>query len=318
MHSWVAECNLFSMFIYSLGMSVLPLMHASTIFFSQPKQCLNVSPLVAAIQSTQTLARRHLPVGRSVLLRLLARLISLGFHQGQCWECIKTVKMATVTGSWHSLYLGMMSTFDILQPCPKIIIPQLNSIASCCSPLVMNILHPPTFQSTHDFHLSLLSLSGYSFISSLSLQPTIHPAILILFLSVSPQCNQPSSLFSAESDLFSYSHNPGIIYLLFTHSLFPFSSSLPIYLSIRQLFLRSVNLFQSSTPLNASVFPPWLHFSSIHPCPSVSLLLAFPLSSFHSFSDVRQSQGVNSSFIRSLWNLWCWKDELDWRLPHSA
>lgn len=38
---------------------------------------------------------------------------------GQHWECIRTVKMAAVTGSWHSLHLGMMSKYDIAAFCPK-------------------------------------------------------------------------------------------------------------------------------------------------------------------------------------------------------
>ncbi len=157
--------------------------------------------------------------------------------------------MATVTSSWHSLHLGMMSTFDILRPCPKIIISPLNSIASCCSPLAMNIPHhPPPFQSTPDFHLHLsfsLSLSDYSFIYPafflFSLYcPWSHLLLLrlqpvILFLSLPLQCNQPSWLILAESGLFNCSHNFSIIYLLFTLSLFPFSSSLPIYLSLCQL-----------------------------------------------------------------------------------
>lgn len=137
----------------------------------------------------------------------------------------------------------------------------------------MNILnHPPLFQSTPDFHLHLsLSLSLWLFIQFLS----IH--------SFSLQCNQPSLLFLAESGHFSYSHNSAIISLLFTHTLFPFSSSLPIYLSICQLFLPFVNLFLSSTPLNAFIFPQWLHCFSIHPCPSFSpacfpsILLPFSL-----------------------------------------
>lgn len=48
----------------------------------------------------------------------LSRVPSLG----QLWECIKTVKMAAVTGSWHSLHLGMVSKYDIPAFCPKVVI----------------------------------------------------------------------------------------------------------------------------------------------------------------------------------------------------
>lgn len=155
---------------------------------SQTKQCLNVSLSVAAIQSTQTLARRQSSAGRllrSVQFACQDNLTGVP-SQGQHWECIKTVKMATVTGSWHSLHLGMMSTFDILPPCPKIIIPQLNSTARLLQPLVMNILHhPPTSFSIYTWLSSLspllsvclfIHLSRPSFLFSLSHQLTIHPS----------------------------------------------------------------------------------------------------------------------------------------------
>lgn len=238
------------MFIHSLRASLWALINALNLFsffFSQTKQCLNVSPSVAAIQSTQTLARRQSSAGRSPRSIQFACQTNLTGvpSQGQRWECIKTVKMATVTGSWHSLHLGMMSTFDIPPPCPKIIIPQLNSIARLLQPLVMNILHhPPTSFSIYTWlsSLSLLlsvwlfvHLPTFLFILSFSSahHPSSYPLLLlllhpvILFLSTSLRCNQPSLLFLAESGLFSCSHNSGIIYLLFTHSLFPFTSSLP-------------------------------------------------------------------------------------------
>lgn len=167
-------------------------MHAFTIYFSQPKQCLNVSPLVAAIQSTQTLARRQSSAGRSLRSIQFACQTNLTGvpSQGQCWERIKTVKMATVTGSWHSLHLGMMSTFDILRPCPKIIIPQLNSIASFCSPWLwiyctthlLSNLHLTFISVSPSLSLAIHSSTPSFFLFSLSLRPSIHPAILCSFI----------------------------------------------------------------------------------------------------------------------------------------
>lgn len=237
--------------------------------------------------------------------------------QGQCWERIKTVKMATVTGSWHSLYLGMMSTFDIVWPCPEIIIPQLNSTARHRSPLVMIISHkPPSFPSTPDFHLCFSSsLPGYSsvhssfFPFSRSLRHTVHPAIfqllhLLPLFSVSQ--TQQSALFALLGWIRPLQLQPQFIYFSLT-----FSSSVPVYMSALSHFLStySINRFCIPSPVALLFYSPTSLLFLLHACPR---------SSFHSLSGVRRSQGVNSSFIRSLWNLWCWKDELDWRLVHSA
>lgn len=175
-----------------------------------------------------------------------ARVISLGFHHRASAESAsKLWKWPTVTGFWHSLHLGMMSTFDILALCPKIIIiPQLSSSAGPLQLWVMNILHHPPFSFSIYTWLSSLSplpsvwlfihLPTFLLILSFSSahHPSSHPLLLhlhpvILFLSIWLQCNQPSLLFLAESDLLCCSHNSGIIYILLTHSLFPFTSSLP-------------------------------------------------------------------------------------------
>lgn len=57
---------------------------------------------------------------------------------------------------------------------------------------------------------------------------------------------------------------------------------------------------------------------------AAAALRSFPAASFpsilfpHSLSDVRQSQGVKSPFIKTLWNLWHEKFELEWQLLHWA
>lgn len=229
--------------------------------------------LVAAIQSTQTLARRQSSAG--LLLRFIQFACQTNLagvpSQGRCCECIKTVKMATVTYSWHFLHLGMISTFDILQACPKIIILQLNTTASCCSPWLWISC---TTHLLSNLHLTFIFVSlplfpGYSSIFSsfpqlhLSLQPTIHPAVLGSFIYL-PPFSFPPSLSGAISSLCSSRLNQAssaaatilvsFIYIRLTLrslSLLFFST----HLSICQLFLPFVNLFLSSTPLNASVFP---------------------------------------------------------------
>lgn len=186
--------------------------------------------------------------------------------QGQCWERIETVKMATVTGSWHSLYLGMMSTFDIVWPCPEIIIPQLNSTARHRSPLVMNI---SLSHLLSHLHLTFISVSPpRSLVIHPCTQAFFHSLVLFGTLSIqrysssficsryspSPRLsNQLSLLFLAESGLYSCSHN-----LSTFHSL-----SLLLCPSTCQLFLT----FCRRIPLNASVFLHRLHFFSIHPRP---------------------------------------------------
>lgn len=212
--------------------------------------------------------------------------------------------MATVTGSWHSLYLGMMSTFDIVWPCPEIIIPQLNSTARHRSSLVMNILHkPPSFPSTPDFHLCFSSsLPGYSSVHSSffpfshSLQHTVHPAIsqllhlLPLFSVSQSQQSALSLLFLAESGLYSCSHN-----LSTFHSL-----SLLLCPSTCQLFLTFCRRIPVSYSIKRVCIPSPVALLFYSPTSLLFLLHAFPRSSFHSLSGVRRSQGVNSSFIRSL------------------
>lgn len=191
--------------------------------------------------------------------------------------------MATVTGSWHSLHLGMMSTFDILPPCPKIIIPQLNSTARLLQPLVMNILHqPPTSFSIYTW-LSSLSplLSVWLFIhlpkpSFYSLFPISPPSIQLSPASSSaPSAPLSHQIQSAPVALLGWIETlqaaAAILVSFIYFSLYSLSPLLyPIYLSACQLFLPFVNLFVPSTPLNASVYPQWLHFFSIHPCRSVS------------------------------------------------
>lgn len=134
-------------------------------------------------QSTQTLARRQSSAGWSLRSIHFACQTNLTGVPSQCQyrERIKTVKMATVTGSWQSRHLGMMSTFDILRPCPKIIIPQLDSIASRCSPWLWISWTTHLFSNLHLTFISIspcLSLSGFSssfFPFTLSLSSAINP-----------------------------------------------------------------------------------------------------------------------------------------------
>lgn len=222
---------------------------------------------MAAIQSTQTLARRQSSAGRSLRSVQFACQNNLTGvpSQGQHWECIKTVKMATVTGSWHSLHLGMMSTFDILPPCPKIIIPQLNSTARLLQPLVMNILHhPPTSFSIYTWLSSLspllsvclfIHLPRPSFLFSLSHQLAIHPSSASSPAPSDPLSHQiQSALFAPLGWIRTLQAAASILISFIYFSLYSLSPLLyPIYLSACQLFLPFVNLFLPSTRLNVSV-----------------------------------------------------------------
>lgn len=235
--------------------------------------------------------------------------------------------MATRTSSWHSLHLGMMSTFDILRPCPKIIISPLNSIASCCSPWLWISC---TTHLLSNLHLTFISLSPFlslAFHSSIRLSfyslflfiPPFHQAILCFFI-----CTLWISLSSIQSALHAHlgwirplQLQPQFWYHLSAfHSLFLpflfFSTHLSVYTSalspVCQLTLAIDSIKCSCIPSLAAFL--FLFRKEIQP------QLVFPPSSFHSLYTVRQSHGVNSSFIRSLWNLWCWRDELDWRLLH--
>lgn len=159
-------------------------------FFSEPKKCLNVSPFVAATQSTQTLAWRQSSAGWSLRpIQFVCQTNLTGVpSQGRSWECIKTV-----TGAWHSLHLGMMSTFDIVRPCPEIIIPQLNSVASCCSSCLwisctthlLSNLHL-TFISASPSHSLLLFIHLPKFPSILSFSSAHHPSTYPLLLHLLP------------------------------------------------------------------------------------------------------------------------------------
>lgn len=72
----------------------------------------------------------------------------------------------------------------------------------------------------------------------------------------------------------------------------------------------------ASSSINCFVYPQRLRRLSIHPRRLI------PGERFHSIhfsrplSDVKQSRGVNSSFIRTLWNLWRRKSELEWQPLH--
>lgn len=201
--------------------------------------------------------------------------------------------MATVTGSWHSLHLGMMSTFDIVWPCPKIIIPLHNSVASCCSPPGYEYPAPPTSSPIYSWLSSLsLRLLDYSFIHSSTDLLSFFPLLLFsppsIQLSSAPSCdsrslwcNQPSSLFMPESGLFSWSHNSAVVHLAL------YSLSLPLHPSIR-LYVGSLSplrqLIPVVYPIKCFCIPSAAAFLFSSPMSLCFSLLAFPppLSSFHS------------------------------------
>lgn len=139
------------------------------------------------------------------------------------------------------------------------------------------------------------------FLSSPSLQPAIHPAILCSIMWFSFSLMQ-SVLLALHAWIRPLQLKPQFCYHLSTfHSLFIpflfFSTRLYVYTSALSLLF--INVFLSSTPLNASVFPQWLHFFFLHPCRSVSLCLLFfaspSLSSFH--STLRCQTKPGSKFI---------------------
>lgn len=278
----------FTALIYALNLFILSLF--------QPEQRLNVRPFGGnySVDTNAGTATVICWFVRFVPFSWLARLISLGFHHRTGAESAsKTVKMATVTGSWHSLHLGMMSTFDIVWPCPKIIIPLHNSVASCCSPPGYEYPAPPTSSPIYSWLSSLsLRLLDYSFIHSstdlLSFFPLLLSSPPSIQLSSAPSCdsrslwcNQPSSLFMPESGLFSWSHNSAIIHLAL------YSLSLPLHPSIR-LYVGSLSpvrqLIPVVYPIKCFCIPSAAAFLFSSPMSLCFSLLAFPppLSSFHS------------------------------------
>lgn len=154
--------------------------------------------------------------------------------QGQCWERIKTVKMATVTGSWHSLHLGMMSTFDIVWPCPKIIIPQLNSTQAEAAPGYESPA-PPTFFPIYSWLSSLFLLpSPWLFIHVLSFYYLFlfsPPSIHWYFAPSSAPCYSLSPCLSAINPLCSSGLNQAssaaatilVSFIYFSFTLYPLS-----------------------------------------------------------------------------------------------
>lgn len=186
----------------------------------------------------------HLLVCCLVLFSLLARLISLGFHHrasaesaSKLWKWLpwQAPGILSIWGWWvHLIY---------------------------CGPVQKSSFHSSTLElavaaSGYEYPAPPTSFPIYTLLSSLSLLLSlwrfIYLSFFLLFLSLqlssasssapcychplcSSQCNQPSLLFLAKSDLFSYSHNSEISYLPFTHSPFHFSCSLPICLYVSSL-----------------------------------------------------------------------------------
>lgn len=205
--------------------------------------------------------------------------------------------MATVTGSWHSPHLWMMSTFDIPSPCPEIIIPQLKSIVGQLQPLVKSILyHTPTSFSIYTWFSSLpplLSvwlfihppqLSFYSFFLFSILPDTLFFFIctywfsfyLCLSNAISSPCsswlNQASS--AADTTLVSF-----IYFSLTLYSLSPLRSlpNLSLCMSALSPFCQLISAVYSIKCFCIASVAAFLFYSAVSICFS-SRLLFYPLS----------------------------------------
>lgn len=175
-------------------------------------------------------ADSHPLVGRFIVFtrRCLTNLSGVP-SVGQRWECIKTVKMAAVTSSWHSLHLGMMSKYDIAAFCSKRKKKKNHHFAAQtrhrASAAAACECHAPPTRLRRNLHLILLFAA----------------TSIPLFIPLDPQfplspLAQPSLLFLAELDLFC-SHNPAINFSLFIP--FHLFCSQSICLHVSSVFLLS-------------------------------------------------------------------------------
>lgn len=224
----------------------------------------------------------HLLLGRFLLFSLLARLISLGFHHrasaesaSKLWKWLlwQAPGILSIWGWWvHLMYCGPVqkssfhsSTPELAvaapgyeYPAPPTSFPIYTWLSSLSLLTLSLALHSSTQVSFYSLFLysppSIWLSSAPSSALCYSLSPCLSPvqsALLGLLGWFRPLQRQPQSW-----------------YHLSTFTLY--SLSLLLYPYICQLFLLFVSLFLSSTPLNASVFTQWLHFFSVHQCPSVS------------------------------------------------
>lgn len=145
----------------------------------------------------------------------------------------------------------------------------------------MNILHRPPLSNLHLTFISVSPLLSYSSISSgfplrsLSLQPTIHPAILrsfscsplFSFSLVSLQCNQLSLLFLAKSGFFSYNHNFLLCSTYFLLFLF-FSTHLSVYMSALAPFCQLIPVIYTIKCFCIPWVAGFLFYSPMSPCSS--------------------------------------------------
>lgn len=172
---------------------------------------------------------------------------------GQRWDCIKTVKMAAVTGSWHSLHLVMMSKYDIPPFCPKMIISPLKSATSAAAAYEY---HSPASRLLCNLHQTLVFAAA-------SLPPFLHldpPILFVSNVSTFFALLQPQSCYTSST----------------FHSSFPFTSSvanLSVCMSALSLFCRgipassSINCFRIPSAAAALVDSP----TSTHSCRQLSL-----------------------------------------------
>lgn len=281
-----------------------------------PKQCLNVSPLVAAIQSTQTLALRQSSAGFVVSFCSVclpgdsSRWGSItGPASGSCENGYRDRLLAPVP-FWDDEYIWYMAG-----PAQKSSLLSLTTLAGAASGYdsrathLLSNLHlpfisvsprrPPAFHPSFPFNPSFL-LFRSSTCDLFNSPLPLHLVLTILFLLVSLGGNQQSFALLNDNGLLKLQPQ---FWNLFPHFLI-FSTYLSVHLSAQSLFCHVTPVSDSIKCLYIVSF-----FLSVH-----VFLLCYPF--FQSPSVARQSQGVNSSFFSSHWNFW--KDELDWRLLHSA
>ena len=277
-------------------------MHSASVFSPPAKTTSNCVPFGGS-HSVNTLARSQSSAGWSLrFVHFTCQTYLTGAPSlGRCWECIKTVKMATVTHSWHSLHLGMISTFHKARACPKIIIPQPSYIASCCSlwlsgtTHLLSNLHLTFIPDSPPLGLSQAFLpisSGFS-LFSLSLKPTIHLAApllhllpAILFFSCLPPV--PSALNSPWLNQASSATITILVWFMYFPILFYpflcFSTHLSVYMSALSPFCQLIPVIYSIKWFCIPWVAAFLFYSPMSLCFS-SVLSLYPTSILPQTSD---------------------------------
>lgn len=242
----------FTALIYALNLFILSLF--------QPEQRLNVRPL-----RWQLLSRHKRWHGDSHLLVCSLRSVQLARQtnltgvpsQDRCWERIKNCENGyrdrllafSPFGDdeyiWYSVALSK-NHHSAAQLRSKLLQPPWLRI-SCATHLLSNLLLtfifvPPTLGL---FIHSFIHRPSF-FLSSPSLQPTIHPAILCSIMWFSFSLMQ-SALLALHAWIRPLQLKPQFCDHS-SRSLFPFSSSPPVYPSIRRLSLSPSSTYSSRLP----------------------------------------------------------------------